>query len=83
MAENHALAFRVYTVANRGEGKEDYWLNIGAAFPHKDGKGFNVVLQALPVDGKLVLREPQGEDEQPPADNKITNVRSYRDRRSG
>lgn len=34
------------------------WTKIGAAFPHKDGKGFNVELSALPLSGKLVLREP-------------------------
>ena len=53
---------RVYTVINR-EGQDDYWLNIGLAFPHKDGKGFNVVLQALPLDGKIVCRENTNEEE--------------------
>ena len=49
---------RVYTVIRR-EGQDDYWLNIGVAFPHEDGKGFNVMLQALPLhgNGKIVLRE--------------------------
>ena len=31
---------------------------IGAAFPHKDGTGFNVQLRALPVDGRIVLLPP-------------------------
>ena len=52
---------RVYTVIRR-EGQDDYWLNIGLAFPHKDGNGFNVVLQALPLDGKIVCREITEED---------------------
>ena len=47
---------RVYTVIKR-DGQDDYWLNIGLAFPHKDGKGFNIVLQAFPLDGKIVCRE--------------------------
>ena len=47
---------RVYTVIRR-EGQDDYWLNIGLAFAHKDGQGFNIVLQAQPLDGKLVCRE--------------------------
>jgi hypothetical protein len=38
-----APTHRVYTVIKR-DGQDDYWLNIGLAFPHKDGKGFNVVL---------------------------------------
>jgi hypothetical protein len=56
MSENNQAAFRVYSVIPR-EGKDDFWLNIGLAFPHQDGKGFNVMLQALPLNAKLVLRE--------------------------
>jgi hypothetical protein len=50
-----APAFRCYTVVKR-EGKEDYWLNLGVAFKHDDGEGLNILLQAAPLDGKLVLR---------------------------
>ena len=57
-----APTHRVYTVIKR-EGQDDYWLNIGLAFPHKDGKGFNVVLQALPLDGKIVCREITNEED--------------------
>jgi hypothetical protein len=34
------------------------------AFPHEDGKGFNVMLQALPIhgNGKIVLREHEAKD---------------------
>ena len=55
-------AFRVFSVIPR-EGKDDYWLNIGLAFPHQDGKGFNVMLQAFPINPKLVLREAAADDE--------------------
>ena len=48
--------FRVFSVIPR-EGKDDYWLNIGLVFPHKDGGGFNLILQAFPLDGKIVVRE--------------------------
>ena len=52
--------YRVYSVVPRPK-QDDYWLNIGSAFPHDDGKGFNVLLQALPIpqDGqcKIVIRE--------------------------
>ena len=55
-----AKMFRVYSIVPRPK-QDDYWLNIGAAFPHDDGKGFNVLLQALPIphDGqcKIVIRE--------------------------
>jgi len=58
-------AYRAYTVIKR-EGKDDYWLNLGVAFAHEDGDGFNLLLQAQPLDGKIVLRtykEDAGEQE--------------------
>ena len=62
---------RVYTVIQR-EGQDDYWLNIGLAFPHKDGKGFNIVLQASPLDGKIVCREITEDDPAEPAPQQRT-----------
>ena len=64
MAERQSAAptHRVYTVIRR-EGQDDYWLNIGLVFPLKDSKGFNVVLQALPLDGKIVCREITNEED--------------------
>jgi hypothetical protein len=54
--------YRVYSIIERHK-QDDYWLNIGVAFPHDDGKGFNVMLQALPLgNGKLVLREHEAKE---------------------
>ncbi len=52
-----AKMYRVYSIIERPK-QDDYWLNIGVAFPHEDGEGFNVMLQALPLhgNGKIVLR---------------------------
>lgn len=47
-----------YHVRDVGEDKS-YFNRVGSAFEHKDGKGFNVILDALPVDGKLTLRTPK------------------------
>lgn len=47
---------RAYSVIRR-EGQDDFWLNVGLVFPHKDGGGFNIMLQAFPLDGKIVCRE--------------------------
>ena len=63
-------AYRAYTVIKREPGADgknnDFWLNIGVAFPHDDGQGFNLLLQALPLDGKIVLRTyKEDEDEDP------------------
>ena len=52
---------RAYSVIRR-EGQDDYWLNIGLVFPHKDGGGFNLILQAFPLDGKIVCREIAEDD---------------------
>ncbi|WP_152048774.1 hypothetical protein [Aureimonas psammosilenae] len=40
-----------------GEGESAYWTKIGAAWSHQDGKGFNISLSAVPLNGRLVLRE--------------------------
>jgi hypothetical protein len=56
-------AYRAYTVVKR-EGKDDYWLNLGVAFAHEDGEGFNILLQAMPTDGKLVLRRYKEDPEE-------------------
>ena len=63
---------RAYSVIRR-EGQDDFWLNIGLVFPHKDGSGFNIMLQAFPLDGKIVCREiGEGDDvaEQPAQGNR-------------
>ncbi len=52
--------YQAHTVVKR-EGQDDFWLNIGAAFMHQDGDGFNIVLQALPINGKIVLRLPKAD----------------------
>jgi hypothetical protein len=68
MAERQPVTatHRAYSVIKR-EGQDDYWLNLGLAFPHKDGGGFNIILQAFPLDGKIVCREVTDDDpgEQP------------------
>jgi hypothetical protein len=62
-----AKMYRVYSIIERPK-QDDYWLNIGVAFPHENGEGFNVLLQALPIhgNGKLVVRayDPQKHEEE-------------------
>jgi hypothetical protein len=65
--QSHQPSHRAYSVIKR-EGQDDFWLNLGLAFPHKDGKGLNVILQAYPLDGKIVLREVSDDDREA-ADN--------------
>jgi hypothetical protein len=65
MAQSQQPSHRAFTVIKR-EGQDDFWLPIGAAFPHQSGDGFNIILQAMPIptgDGqcKIVLRPPKDE----------------------
>jgi len=54
---------------------------IGAAFMHQDGEGFNIVLQALPINGKIVLRPPKAQAEQSQETPGKNNVRPLKNRR--
>jgi hypothetical protein len=67
----------VYSVIKR-DGKDDFWLNLGVAFPHKDGKGFSIFTNAWPHDGKLVCRVKTDED-----DRARETIRDANDRRRG
>ncbi len=45
-----------YQVRER-EGHKSFWIRIGSAWQHSDGKGFNIQLDAMPIDGRITLRE--------------------------
>jgi hypothetical protein len=66
-----AKMYRVYSVIARPK-QDDFWLNIGTAFPHKKGGGFNILLQALPShgNGRLVMRayDPDGPQDAKPTE---------------
>lgn len=47
-----------------GDGEQSNWTRIGAAWEHKDGKGFNIDLEYLPQKpGRIVLREQSDQGE--------------------
>ena len=46
-----------YQVKNR-DGQKAFWTRIGSAWAHSDGAGFNIQLDAVPIDGKITLRVP-------------------------
>jgi hypothetical protein len=49
---------RVYAVTKNGQ--RNYWREIGAAWPHGDGEGFNLKLDYLPLNGaEIVIRKPK------------------------
>ena len=45
----------VYQIRDR-EGGKGFFTRIGAAWPHKDGKGFNIQIESVPLDGRITLR---------------------------
>lgn len=55
-----------YTVKERRKGQKPIWTRVGAAWPHKSGTGYSIELEALPVDGRLVLIEPKAETAEAP-----------------
>ena len=58
---------RIYAVT-KGRDDKSFWKEIGAAWANQDGKGFNVKLDYLPLNGaEIVIREPRVE--QPSPDN--------------
>jgi hypothetical protein len=60
------------------EGGRDLWVEIGHATPHHDGRGFDLTLRALPLEPRLVLREPsQGAAEDSAASSLASQVREF------
>lgn len=46
----------VYHVRDIVGREKGMWTRIGSAWPHADGKGFNVQVECVPLDGRLSLR---------------------------
>lgn len=48
-----------------GDGEKANWTEIGAAWPNKDGQGFSITCDAMPLSGRIVMRaiteKPQAE----------------------
>ena len=46
-----------YHVRDR-EGKKGIWTRVGTAWPHRDGNGFNLQIDVIPLNGRITLRVP-------------------------
>jgi hypothetical protein len=55
-AEPKTPAFQAWHVTNKGD--DSFWTKVGAAWPHRDGKGLSLILSVIPMNGQIVLREP-------------------------
>jgi hypothetical protein len=58
----HLNVFTVEEYESNGK-TQKRWTRIGAAFPDKEGLGFNIELKAFPIDGRLVVLPPPDNDE--------------------
>ena len=48
--------FHAWHVTNKGD--KGFWTKVGAAWPHRDGKGLSLQLDVMPMNGRIVLRQP-------------------------
>ena len=59
---------RLDALSVRESNGKSYFTKIGAAFPNKDGKGYTILLDAIPAPNegqfKIMLREPLPKDGQ-------------------
>ena len=56
MSTNTRPSHRIYAVSKDGK-DATHWTELGAAWPHKDGKGFQLKFKACPIgDCEIVLR---------------------------
>ena len=62
----------VYTVVEGKDGKE-HWQRVGAAFENRDGSE-TVLLNAMPLNGRLVIRERRRFEEREDGDGRRENL---------
>ncbi len=48
----------VFTVADRGRGRDPFWRLLGSAWVNKDGS-ISCRLDANPVNGEIILKRPK------------------------
>ena len=61
----------------RRAGKKAYWTKIGGGWDSEKGDTITIALQALPLNGRIVLRPPLPKEDQTPA----ASEREYRNSR--
>jgi hypothetical protein len=53
-------AYIAHTVRESADGK-GYWNRVGVVWANKNGKGFVLQLDAVPLDGRVVLLPPSND----------------------
>jgi hypothetical protein len=77
MEEQSKSMKAVYTIIDRGQGKS-IWVRVGVGFTNQDGS-LNLRLDAIPVNGKLQVREWEPYDRRPEASDVAARPRPRRD----
>ncbi|MBX3248498.1 MAG: hypothetical protein KF901_15080 [Myxococcales bacterium] len=60
---NEKKSHKVVFALTERQGKT-YWMRVGVAWPNRDGS-LTLQLDAIPISGKLQVREPEVRDEAP------------------
>ena len=47
------------------KGEKSFWNKVGAAWAHKDGKGYTLQMETCPINGRIVLRLPLEDTTEP------------------
>ena len=63
MANGKTFTHKAFQIRDRGEDKKASWTEVGVGFTNKDGS-INLILNAIPIDGKVQLREFTPMDDQ-------------------
>lgn len=55
--------YRVFTVTERGEGKDPIWTRVGTMLKNK-GDSYTLLLNATPMNSRLVILPPKKNSQQ-------------------
>jgi hypothetical protein len=58
MSQQRLDALAVTERTQKDGSTKTFFSRVGAAFPTKDGTGYTVILDSLPLSGKLLLKPP-------------------------
>ncbi len=64
--EHKAPDYLAWHVVQKGD--KSFWNKVGAAWSHKDAKGYTLQLETIPINGRIGLRAPL-EDTSEPSDD--------------
>jgi hypothetical protein len=54
--------FIAYSLVSTKDKNKDYWHRLGAAFKQAKSGGYNLQLNSLPLDGRIVLMPPKQDE---------------------